>query len=108
MTRLLGGPFRESLAFVQLGVLACRATRALAAMIAIGPVFERAISRVSCSTTLETTEFALVALLQIVAQLALCASPDLLLLLLHESHGLGGKYIPIMVRLAKARRWSKR
>ena len=23
-------------------------------------------------------------------------------------HGIGGKYIPIMVRLAKARRWSKR
>jgi len=23
-------------------------------------------------------------------------------------HGLGGKYIPIMARLAKARRWSKR
>jgi len=23
-------------------------------------------------------------------------------------HGIGGKYIPIMARLAKARRWSKR
>ena len=87
VTRLLGGPFRGSLAVVQLGVLVCHATHALAAMIAIGPVFALAIaiSRVSCSTTLEIVEFALVALLQVVAQLALRASPDLLLSFLHES-----------------------
>ena len=87
VTGLLGGPFRGSLAVVQSGVLACRATRALAAMIAIGPVFALAIaiSRVSRSTMLEIAEFALVALLQVVAQLALRASPDLLLSFLHES-----------------------
>jgi len=71
---------------IQSGVLACRATCALAAMIAIGPVFALviAISRVSRSTTLEIAEFALVALLQVVAQLALRTLPDLLLSFLHE------------------------
>ena len=56
-------------------------------MIAIGPVFALviAISRVSRSTTLEIAEFALVALLQVVAQLALHTLPDLLLSFLHES-----------------------
>jgi hypothetical protein len=88
VTGLLGGPFRGSLAFVYLGVLACRATRDLAAMIVIEPAIvlaiPRAISRVSRLTTFEIAEFVLVALLQIVAQLALCASPDLLLSLLLE------------------------
>ena len=56
-------------------------------MIAIGPVFALviAISRVSRSTTLEIAEFVLVALLQVVVQLTLRASPDLLLSFLHES-----------------------
>jgi len=87
VTGLLGGPFRGSLAVIQSGVLACRATRALAMMIAIGPVsvLAIAISQVSRSTTLEIAEFVLVALLQVAAQLALRASPDLLLSFLHES-----------------------
>ena len=87
MTGLLGGPFRGSLAVVQSGVVAYRATRALATMIAIGPVsaLAIAISQVSRSTTLEIAEFVLVALLQVMAQLALRASPYLLLSYLHKS-----------------------